>query len=231
MSGSGPAVGAAVEPVMIGTRAVGPGHPVFVIAELSANHGQSLERALELVELAADAGADAVKLQTYRPDTMTLDLDLPQFQVGEGTIWAGRRLADLYAEAMTPWEWYPRLAEAAQDRGLILFSTPFDATAVDFLVEQQAPVYKIASFELVDLPLIRRAARTGAPLIISTGMGSVDEIDQALEAALGAGAGGVVLLRCNSAYPARAEEMDLRTIVDMARAGRCRSDSRTTPWG
>jgi N-acetylneuraminate synthase len=202
--------------IEIAGRAIGPGQPVYVIAELSANHGQSLARALELVDLAADAGADAVKLQTYTPETMTLDLDLPAFRVGDGTLWAGRRLADLYAEAMTPWEWYPELADAARRRGLALFSTPFDRTAVDFLVEHGAPAFKIASFELVDLPLIREAASHGRPLIMSTGMASADEIDAAVRAATEAGAAGVALLRCNSSYPAPTTEMDLRTIPDMA---------------
>jgi pseudaminic acid synthase len=206
---SGPA------PIEIGGRAVGPGRPTFVIAELSANHGQRLDRALELVRLAAEAGADAVKLQTYTPATMTLDLDLPAFRVGEGTLWAGRRLADLYAEAMTPWEWYPDLAAAAAEAGLVLFSTPFDATAVDFLAELDTPAYKIASFELLDLPLIRRAAAHGRPLIMSTGMATQDEIGAAIAAATEAGAGGLVLLRCNSSYPAPSDEMDLRTIPDM----------------
>ena len=204
------------EPVTLGGREVGPGLPTFVIAELSANHGQSLEQALRLVDLAAKAGADAVKLQTYTPDTMTLDVDLPAFRIGPGTLWEGRRLADLYAEAMTPWEWYPQLAAAAEASGLVLFSTPFDATAVDFLEGHEAPAYKIASFELLDLPLIRRAAATGKPLIMSTGMATADEIDAAVDAAVETGAGGVVLLRCNSAYPASPEEMDLRTIPDMA---------------
>ena len=202
-------------PVDIAGRLVGPGHPTFVIAELSANHGQRLDRAIELIGLAADAGADAVKLQTYTAETMTLDLDLPAFRVGEGTLWAGRSLADLYAEAMTPWEWYPDLAAAAADRGLVLFSTPFDATAVEFLAGHDTPVFKIASFELVDLPLIRAAAGHGRPLIMSTGMATETEIDAAVTAATEAGAGGIVLLRCNSSYPAPATEMDLRTIPDM----------------
>ena len=202
-------------PIQIGGRAVGPGQPVFVIAELSANHGHRLERALELIDLAAEAGADAVKLQTYRPETMTLDLDLPAFRVAEGTLWSGRRLADLYAEAMTPWEWYPDLAAAAAERGLVLFSTPFDASAVEFLADHGVPAFKIASFELVDLPLIRAAAAHGRPLIMSTGMASVEEIDAAVGAARQAGAGGVALLRCNSSYPAPSREMDLRTIPDM----------------
>jgi N-acetylneuraminate synthase len=187
-----------------------------VIAELSANHGQRLDRAVELVRAAAEVGADAVKLQTYTPETMTLDLDRPQFVVAEGTIWSGRRLADLYAEAMTPWEWYDDLAAVAHENGLVLFSTPFDVSAVDFLVAHDTPAFKIASFELVDLPLIRRAAEVGRPLIMSTGMASSDEIDAAVDAALESGAAGVALLRCNSSYPAPPSEMDLRTIPDMA---------------
>ncbi len=201
--------------VRLGGRSIGPGHPTFVIAELSANHGQRLDRAIELIGVAAEAGADAVKLQTYTPETMTLALDRPAFRVAEGTLWAGRRLADLYAEAMTPWEWYPELAQTAADHGLELFSTPFDATAVAFLADHHTPAYKIASFELIDLPLIRLAAAQHRPLILSTGMATADEIEAAVAAAVEGGADGVILLRCNSAYPASAAEMDLRTIPDM----------------
>jgi N-acetylneuraminate synthase len=200
----------------VGGRAIGPSEPVFVIAELSANHGQRLARALELVDLAADAGADAIKLQTYTPETMTFSGSASPFVVGPGTPWEGRQLAELYREAMTPWEWYPDLAAAASRRGLVLFSTPFDATAVDFLVAHDTPAFKIASFELVDLGLIEQAAATGRPLIMSTGMATADEIDRAVATATGAGSGQVALLRCNSAYPASPDEMDLRTIPDMA---------------
>jgi pseudaminic acid synthase len=202
------------ETVVIGGRPVGVGHPTYVIAEISANHHQRLDRAVELVRLAAAAGADAVKLQTYTPDTLTLDSDREPFVV-EGTVWEGRRLYDLYAEAMTPWDWYGPLAEEATANGMHLFSTPFDRTAIEFLEQFEPPAYKIASFELVDLALIRAAASTGRPLIMSTGMATADEVDEAVAAARDSGAGGIVLLRCNSAYPADPAEMDLRTIPEM----------------
>ena len=202
--------------LVVAGRIVGPGHPVYVIAEISANHGGSLERAVDLVRRAAEAGADAVKVQTYTPDTMTIDSDREPFRVGEDTLWAGRNLYELYREAQTPWEWYPMLQEAADRAGVTLFSSPFDATAVRFLVDAGAPVLKIASFEIVDLALIETAARTGKPLIMSTGMATAEEIDDAVQTAVKAGVSGLALLRCNSAYPAPASEMDLRTIPDMA---------------
>lgn len=200
----------------IGDRVVGPGHPTYVIAELSANHGGSYERAAELVRLAADAGADAVKVQTYRPETMTIESSLDPFRVSGGTLWDGRTLFDLYREAQTPWEWHPLLQQEAKAVGVGFFSSPFDVTAVRFLVELDVPVLKIASFELVDHALVRAAASTGKPLIMSTGMASVQEIDDAVRVAREAGDGGIALLRCNSAYPAPAAEMDLRTIADMS---------------
>ena len=204
-------------PYSINGRGIGEGHPVYVIAEMSANHNGDYDRAVALVYAAKEAGADAVKLQTYTPDTMTLDSSAPAFTLGPGTIWAGRNLHDLYGEAMTPWEWQPRLKAVADAIGLDLFSSPFDETAVDFLEAMNVPAYKIASFELGDLALIRRAARTGKPLIMSTGMGSLEEIEEALEAARGAGASEIALLKCTSAYPAPAGEMHLRTIPDLAR--------------
>lgn len=210
MSATGPAV------AHIGGRPVGPGRPVYVIAELSANHGHDLGTALAIVEAAAEAGADAVKLQTYTADTMTIDSDAPPFRIGDGTLWAGRNLYELYEEAATPWEWHEALQARASDLGLDLFSTPFDPSAVDFLRDLGTPAMKIASFELVDLDLIRAAAATGQPLIISTGMATEAEIDDAVSAATGAGATGVILLRCNSSYPAPVEEMDLRAIPAMA---------------
>lgn len=202
--------------VRIGGRTVGTGSPVYVIAELSANHNGDLTKAKRLLNIAADAGADAVKLQTYTADSMTIDCDAPAFVVGEGTLWAGRKLYELYGEAATPYEWYGELLEHATALGLHLFSTPFDPGAVEFLEQYDPPAYKIASFELVDTPLIRSAAETGRPLIISTGMATEQEIDDAVAAATTASNGGVVLLRCNSAYPASPAEMDLRTIPDMA---------------
>lgn len=202
----------------IGSRRVGPGEPVYVVAEMSANHHQDFGEARRIVEAAAEVGADAVKLQTYRPDTMTLDLDRPPFLIGEGTIWEGTSLYELYEEAYTPWEWQPELKAYAEELGLQLFSTPFDATAVDFLEEMAVPAHKIASFENADLPLIRRAARTGKPILLSTGMASLAEIHEAVEAVRREGGGGPALLACTSAYPAPPEEMNLRTIPHLAEA-------------
>jgi N-acetylneuraminate synthase len=201
--------------IVIGNRPVGPGHPTYVIAELSANHSGSYERAVELLRAAAAAGADAVKVQTYRPDTMTIDSSQEPFMVGGGTLWDGRTLYDLYREAQTPWEWHAGLQAEAAGAGIDFFSSPFDLSAVRFLDELDVPVLKIASFELVDHALIRAAAGTGRPLIMSTGLAGVDEIDEAVTVARDAGASGIALLRCNSAYPAPAGEMDLRTIPDM----------------
>jgi len=202
--------------IKIGGRTIGAGHPVYVIAEISANHHQDFEQAVKIVRAAKDAGADAVKLQTYTADTMTIASDRPEFRI-EGTIWDGRNLHELYGEAYTPWEWQPRLKLVANDLGLDLFSTPFDATAVDFLEEMNVPAYKLASFELVDLPLIQRMARTGRPLIMSTGMSTIEEIDEATRTAHEAGAAEIALLKCTSAYPARPEEMNLRTIPELSR--------------
>jgi N-acetylneuraminate synthase len=213
-----PAAGTApaVEPVTLGDRLIGPGEPAYVIAELSANHQGSLDIARQVVRAAARAGADAVKLQTYTADTMTIDSDRPEFLVGEETLWGGRRLHELYRDAFTPWDWYDDLQAEASEHGLDLFSTPFDETAVAFLEERRPPAYKIASFELVDLRLIERVAATGRPMIMSTGMASAEEIDDAVGTARRAGARDIVLLRCNSGYPAPPAEMDLATIPDMA---------------
>jgi N-acetylneuraminate synthase len=202
--------------IVIAGRPVGPGHPTYVIAEISANHGGSYERAEALVRAAAGAGADAAKLQTYTPDGMTLDIAAPPFVVGSDTLWAGRTLHDLYTEAQTPWDWHAPLQAVAREVGIHLFSAPFDLDAVRFLDDLDVPALKIASFELGDLALVRAAAATGRPLILSTGMATVDDIDEAVEAARGAGATALALLRTNSAYPAPAAEMDLRTIADMA---------------
>ncbi|MCU1461475.1 MAG: pseudaminic acid synthase [Acidimicrobiales bacterium] len=210
--------GAAVTPsIRIGSREVGTGHAVYVIAELSANHGGSLDRALSLVDLAAEAGADAVKLQTFTPETMTMKSDAPGFVVSGGTLWDGRTLHDLYSEAQTPWEWHPQLRDAAVARGIDLLSSPFDARAVDFLDKLGVPALKIASFELVDLELIERAASTNRPILMSTGMATAAEIGEAVSVARSSGSGGICLLRCNSAYPAPPYEMDLATIPDMMR--------------
>ncbi|MGC9976218.1 MAG: pseudaminic acid synthase [Syntrophales bacterium] len=202
--------------IVIGSRKVGSEEPVWIIAELSANHNQDFTQAVQLIKSAKEAGADAIKLQTYTPDTMTIDCDNEHFRIGKGTIWEGRTLYDLYKEAYTPWEWQPKLKEIANNLGLDMFSTPFDNAAVDFLEEMKVPAYKIASFELVDIPLIQRVAKTGKPMIISTGMATMDEIDEAVQAAKEAGAKEIALLKCTSAYPAIPEEMNLRTIPHMA---------------
>lgn len=203
--------------ITIEGREIGPGHPAYVIAELSANHGQRLEQALRIVEAAADAGADAIKLQTYTPDTLTIDAANDYFRIS-GTLWDGRTLHDLYREAFMPWEWHAPLRKAAAGRGLQLFSTPFDHTAVEFLEALEMPAYKIASFEMVDLPLLRRVAVTGKPIIMSTGMADLAEIDEAVQTLRSAGAAGLVLLRCNSAYPAPPDEMHLRSIPHLSQA-------------
>ena len=202
--------------IRINGRPIGPGHPPYVIAELSANHDGDLDTALSLIDMAKARGADAVKIQTYRPDTITLDASTPDFVI-EGGLWHGRRLYDLYAEAHTPWEWHPALFERARAQGITLFSSPFDATAVDLLEGLRAPAYKVASFEVVDTPLIRRIAATGKPMLISTGMADADEIGDAVAAARDGGCRELVLLHCVSGYPAPAADYNLATLSDMAR--------------
>lgn len=200
----------------VASRGIGPGHPPYVIAEISANHRGSKAAAIELIHAAREAGADAVKFQHYTPGTITVECDHPDFRVGGGTLWDGRTLGDLYSEAMMPWEWTPDLVAEASRVGITWLSSPFDPSAVDFLVDLDVPAMKIASFEIVDIPLIRYAAATGRPLIISTGMASIAEIDSAVQAARDGGAQDLTLLRCNSGYPARPQEMDLRAIPQMA---------------
>ncbi len=189
-----------------------------VIAELSANHHQNFDDAVQLVRAAKDAGADAVKLQTYTPDTITISSDQPYFRIGGGTIWDGQTLYDLYAKAYTPWEWQPKLKQLAGDLKMDLFSTPFDSTAVAWLEAMHVPAYKIASFELTDVGLIRRVAATGKPVIMSTGMATLAEIEEAVEAARSAGATQLALLKCTSAYPSPPEEMNLQTIPHLSQA-------------
>lgn len=201
--------------VHIGERAIGPGHPVYVIAELSANHGQRFEDAVALVEQAKACGADAVKLQTYTPDTITIDSHKPMFQI-HGTAWEGETLYSLYSRAYTPWEWHGKLADVARRCGLDLFSSPFDFTAVDLLEEIGVPAYKIASSEIVDIPLIKRVASCGKPVIISTGMATLGEIGEALDAVTSAGGHEVALLKCTASYPAEPADMHLRTIPVMS---------------
>jgi N-acetylneuraminate synthase len=195
---------------------IGPGRPVYIIAELSANHRQHEDVAIELVHAAHEAGADAVKLQTYTPDTITIDSDAPSFRAGSGSLWEGTTLHDLYQEAYMPWEWQPGLKALAESLGMDCFSSPFDPTAVDFLAAMNVPAFKVASFELVDMPLIRHMARTGRPLIMSTGMATEEEIDEAVGAARGAGATGIALLKCTSAYPSPPEAVNLLAIPAMA---------------
>ncbi|MDP3660556.1 pseudaminic acid synthase [Phenylobacterium sp.] len=201
--------------VEIAGRKVGAAHPPFVICELSGNHNGSLERALAMIDAAAATGCDAIKIQTYTADTITLDVDRPEFRI-HGGLWDGRTLHELYREAQTPYEWHAALFERARANGVILFSSPFDETAVDLLAGLDAPAYKIASFEAVDLPLIRYAAAQGKPLIISTGMANLDEIEAAHAAAIEGGAAGVVLLHCVSSYPAEMADANVRTVADMA---------------
>jgi N-acetylneuraminate synthase len=199
--------------IKISGRAIGRGHAPFVIAEMSGNHNQSLDRALEIVEAAAKTGAHALKIQTYTPDTMTLDLDEREFHIGDpNSLWAGTSLYRLYGEAYTPWEWHKPIFDRARELGMIPFSTPFDDTAVDFLESLDVPCYKIASFENTDLPLIRRVAATGKPLIISTGMASIAELDDTVRAAREAGCKDLILLKCTSTYPATAENTNILTI-------------------
>ena len=190
---------------------------MYVIAELSGNHNQDFDRAVRLVQAAKEAGVDAVKLQTYTADTITIRSNRQEFRIGGGTIWDGRNLHDLYGEAYTPWEWQPKLKKVADELGIDLFSSPFDTTAVDFLEKMGVPAYKLASFELVDIELIQKMARTGKPLIIATGMATLEEISEAVQCAQQAGATQIALLKCTSAYPSSPEEMNLRTIPELAR--------------
>jgi pseudaminic acid synthase len=206
----------------IGDRRVGRECRPYLIAEMSGNHNHSLDRALAIVDAAAESGADAVKLQTYTADTMTLDLATPDFVIDDPeSLWNGRSLYGLYEEAHTPWEWHAPIMEQARKRGMHCFSSPFDATAVDFLETLGVPAYKIASFELVDIPLIEKVASTGKPVIISTGMGTVAEIGEAVAAARRGGGGQIVLLKCTSTYPATPENSNLATIASMAETFGC----------
>jgi len=200
--------------IEIDGRAIGESFPPYVIAELSANHNGKLETALQIIEEAKKSGADAIKLQTYKPDTITLNCDSEDFKI-HGGLWDGRTLYDLYEEAHMPWEWHKPLFEHAHKLGITIFSSPFDNTAIDLLEDLNALAYKIASFEAVDLPLIKYAAGTGKPMIISTGMADADEIAEAIEAAREGGCKELAILHCVSGYPALAEDYNLRTIPDM----------------
>ena len=207
--------------ISIGGRTVGAGHPVYIVAELSGNHRQSFDEAVKLVEAAKACGADAVKLQTYTADTITIRSSAPSFSIEGGTLWDGLSLYELYQQAATPWEWQPKLKQIANQAGMDLFSSAFDPTAVEFLEKMGVPAHKVASPELVDIPLIRQMARTGKPLIISTGMAVMSEIEEAVEAARDAGAHGIALLKCCSAYPAPVSEMNLRALSVLRERFQC----------
>jgi pseudaminic acid synthase len=194
---------------------VGDDEPCWIVAEMSANHQQDFDKAVAIIHAAAASGADAIKLQTYTADTITIDSREDLFQIGKESTWAGRNLYELYQEAYTPWEWHPELKRIAEEKGLACFSSPFDKTAVDFLDGLSVPAFKIASFELVDLPLIRYAAQKGKPMILSTGMASLPEIEEAVECVRSTGNEQIVLMKCVSAYPAPPEEMNLRTLPDL----------------
>lgn len=200
----------------IRSRAIGAGNSCYIIAELSANHGQSLQAAVDMVHAAKKSGADAIKLQTYTPDTITLDCRRPEFLIGKGSLWEGKTLYDLYGEAFTPWEWQPQLKAEAEFLGMDCFSTPFDGSAVDFLENMQVPAYKIASFELTDAELLAKVGSTGKPVIMSTGMATLQEIGEAVNTLRGAGCEELALLKCTSAYPSLPEHMNLRTIPHLA---------------
>lgn len=207
--------------IKIGSRYVGEDARTFIVAEVSANHLQDYGRAEAIIRAAAEAGADAVKLQTYTPDTITLDCDNEYFQITQGTIWDGTSLHKLYEEAYTPWEWQPKLKKYAESLGLECFSSPFDATAVDFMLEMNMPAYKIASFEINDLPLIRRIAKIGKPVIIATGIAYLEDIERALQVCKEEGNDQVILLKCTSTYPSPYEDMNLKVIPNMAQVFDC----------
>ena len=207
--------------IKIGNRVVGEDAPAFIIAEMSANHNMDFDRAVAILRAARDAGADAVKIQTYTADTITLDCDDPCFQLTQGTIWDGITLHKLYETAYTPWEWQPELKKTAEEMGLEFFSSPFDLTAVDFLEKMEVSAYKVASFEINDTPLIRRIARTGKPILISTGIAYMADIELALRTCREEGNEKVILLKCTSAYPAPYEEINLRTIPSMRETFDC----------
>lgn len=205
----------------IGNRAVGEGAPAFIVAEISGNHNQDYHRALEIIHAAKEAGADAVKLQTYTADTITIDCDLPCFQIKEGTVWDGMTLHQLYSQAYTPWEWQPGLMEEANKLGLECFSSPFDFSSVDFLEEMKVPAYKIASYEINDIPLIRKVARLHKPIIFATGIAYPEDIRLALEVCKEEGNEDIILLKCVSSYPTPYEEVNLRVIPTLSSTYDC----------
>lgn len=200
----------------IGDKVIGGVAPIFIVAEMSANHLQNFDIAVKIIKEAAKAGADAIKLQTYTPDTMTLNVDNNYFKIKQGTLWDGRTLYDLYQEAYMPWEWQPKLQKIAKEEGLEFFSTPFDKTAVDFLEDMEVPVYKIASFEINDIPLIDYIAKKGKPIILSNGVAEISDIELAIKTIRKNGINDIALLKCTSSYPAPIEEANLKTIPNMA---------------
>ena len=207
--------------IQIGSHQIGKGHPVYIVAEMSANHLQDYDRAVRILHAAKEAGADAIKLQTYTADTITIESDKPYFQISGGTIWDGTTLHKLYREAYTPWDWQPKLCEEAKALGLDCFSSPFDPTAVDFMEEMNMPAYKIASYEITDIPLIRLCAATGKPVIIATGVARSEDIDAALSACRAEGNEQVILLKCVSAYPTPYEDINLRMIPTLGKTYKC----------
>lgn len=207
--------------IKIGSRYVGEGEGTFIVAEVSANHLQDYDRAEDIIRAAAEAGADAVKLQTYTPDTITLDCDNEYFQITQGTIWDGTTLHKLYETAYTPWEWQPKLKKYAESLGMECFSSPFDATAVDFMHEMDMPAYKIASFEINDIPLIRKIAKLGKPIIFATGIAYLEDIERAIRVCKEVGNEQVILLKCTSTYPSPYEDMNLKVIPNMAEVFDC----------
>lgn len=202
--------------IKIGNREISDDSSTFIIAEISANHGNDINIVKEMIKEAKSIGADAIKMQTYTPDTITIDCNNEYFQIDKGTLWDGRTLYDLYKEAYMPWEWHKELFDYAKELDIICFSTPFDFTAVDFLENLNVPVYKIASFEITDIPLIEYAASKGKPMIISTGIATIQEIQEAVEACRRVNNEEIVLLKCTSAYPAALEDMNLKTIANLA---------------
>jgi len=201
--------------IKIDKKYIGDNHPVFIIAELSGNHNNDYYKAIELIDIAVDAGVDAIKIQTYTPDTITIDCDNEYFQVNVNDAWKGQTLYNLYQKAYTPWEWQPKLKKYAESKGVMLFSTPFDTTAVDFLEKMNVEMYKVASFEVVDIPLLKRIGQTKKPVIMSRGMASEEEIKLAIDTLKKAGSKEIVILHCISSYPAEPEEMNLATIYDI----------------
>ncbi|MBU3142334.1 pseudaminic acid synthase [Clostridium sp. CF012] len=204
------------EIIKIANREIGNGQSTFVIAEMSANHLQDFNKAVEIIKAAKDAGADAIKIQTYTPDTITIDCDNEYFQITQGTIWDGTTLHKLYEEAYTPWDWQPKLKKIAEEQGLIFFSSPFDNTAVDFLEKMDVPVYKVASFEINDIPFIEYIASKGKPIIMSTGIANLSDIEEAMNACRRMGNNQIILLKCTSAYPSPMEEVNLKTMINLA---------------